>query len=253
MIVYGINPVGEALEVSPETVQRVYLRRSRSSPRLQKLIDLCRKNRIPVHFEAARTLDRKTGGEKHQGVVAELTAHAYTELEEVLAKRPTLLVLLDGVEDPRNLGAVIRTAEAAGADALLLPRRGSCGITPSVIKTSAGAALHLKTCRIGNVADTLERLKTGGFWTVGLDISGKENMEAIDVELPLVLVIGSENRGLRRRVREKIDFLVRLPMRGKVGSLNLSAAAAVLIYRIMDRRSALRTSAPAQDSAKHRS
>ena len=132
----------------------------------------------------------------------------------------------------------MRTAEAAGVDALLLPQRRTCDITPAVIKTSAGAALHLQTCRIGNVANTLESLKDAGFWIVGLDTSGEENMDQVDTSLPLVSVVGSENRGLRKLVKEKVDFLVRLPMRGKVASLNLSVAAAILIYRIIDRRTA---------------
>jgi len=236
MILFGINPINEALENSPDQIQRVFLTQRKSNPRIQRLIALCRSQRIPIHFEPPKTLDRKAGGQKHQGVVAELVAHSYTDFDDVLKKGPSLLVLLDGIEDPGNLGAVIRTAEAAGVDALLLPQRRTCGITPTVIKASAGAALHLKTCRIGNVANTLDGLKEAGFWIIGLDASGQESMDPIDTSLPLVIVVGSENRGLRRLVKEKVDFLVRLPMSGKVKSLNLSVAAAILIYRIVDKR-----------------
>jgi 23S rRNA (guanosine2251-2'-O)-methyltransferase len=232
VILYGINPVHEALLNSADKVQRVYFLRGKSNPRIQELIDLCRQNRLPVHFEAPKILDRKSEGQKHQGVVAEMAAHHYADFSDLLDRKPSLLVLLDGVEDPGNLGAVIRTAEAAGVHALLLPNRRTCGITPAVIKASAGAALHLEICRIGNVANTLEQLKDCGYWIVGLDI-----LSQIDTRLPLVLVIGSENRGLRRLVKEKTDFLVRLPMHGKVESLNLSAAAAILIYRIIELRS----------------
>jgi 23S rRNA (guanosine2251-2'-O)-methyltransferase len=237
VILYGINPVHEALLNSADKVQRVYFLRGKSNPRIQELIDLCRQNRLPVHFEAPKILDRKSEGQKHQGVVAEMAAHHYADFSDLLDRKPSLLVLLDGVEDPGNLGAVIRTAEAAGVHALLLPNRRTCGITPAVIKASAGAALHLEICRIGNVANTLEQLKDCGYWIVGLDMGGQESLSQIDTRLPLVLVIGSENRGLRRLVKEKTDFLVRLPMHGKVESLNLSAAAAILIYRIIELRS----------------
>jgi len=237
VILYGINPVHEALVNSADQVQRVYFLRGKSNPRIQELIDLCRQYRLPVHFEAPKVLDRKSEGQKHQGVVAEMAAHRYADFSDLLNRKPSLLVLLDGVEDPGNLGAVIRTAEAAGVHALLLPNRRTCGITPAVIKASAGAALHLEICRIGNVANTLEQLKECGYWIVGLDMGGQEGWSQIDARLPLVLVIGSENRGLRRLVKEKTDFLVRLPMHGKVESLNLSAAAAILIYRIIELRS----------------
>jgi 23S rRNA (guanosine2251-2'-O)-methyltransferase len=241
MILYGINAVREAVLASPSKIQRVIFVRGKSSSRVQELIDECRNKRLPIQFEATRTLDRKAAGQRHQGVVAELNAISFSNLDEVLSKEPRLLVLLDGIEDPGNLGAVIRTSEAAGVDSLLLPQRHSCGITPTVIRASAGAALHLRICRIGNVAQTLGLLKKRGFWIIGLDSSGEEEMREIDFSLLLVLVVGSENRGLRRLVSEKVDHLIRIPMHGRVASLNLAAAAAVMLYRIVDQRNRLRS------------
>lgn len=239
MLIFGIHPVLEALRSDSSTVEKVIVTRGKGNPRLQEIIDLAREHRVALQFEPQEALTRKAGTPNHQSVVAEIASVQLSTIEQVLARKPRLLVLLDGVEDPHNLGAVIRTAEAAGVDAILLPQRHSCGITATVTKVSAGAAMHLPICRIGNVAQTLERLQQEGFWSVGLDMSGKEGLAEIDLSLPLVLVVGAENRGLRRLVREKCDFLLRLPMKGKVSSLNLSVAAGVLIYTISMKRNNL--------------
>jgi 23S rRNA (guanosine2251-2'-O)-methyltransferase len=182
-------------------------------------------------------LNRKAGVKQHQDVLAELSEVTYWDLEGLVKSKPGLLILLDGVEDPRNLGGVIRTAEAAGVGGVLLPRRGNCGITPTVIKSSAGAALHVKICRIGNTVRAMERLKKEGFWLVGLDLSGDEDISKIETDVPLAVVVGNEQRGLRRLVREHCDSLARLPMKGKLSSLNLSVAVGVLLYSIILRDS----------------
>lgn len=232
MFVYGTNPVLEALESSGSNVRRILVARGKGGSRLNEILQLARSEGVPVVFEPIDALDRKAKGEKHQGVLAEISEITYSSLEDILGVAPKLLLLLDGVEDPRNLGAVLRTAEAAGVDGVLLPHRHSCGITPAAVKTSAGAALHLKVCRIGNVAQTLDQLKERGFWTVGLDLEGEEGFDQLEPNLPLVLVVGGEDRGLRRLVRRKCDFLIRLPIFGNVSSLNLSVAAGIAIYAI---------------------
>jgi 23S rRNA (guanosine2251-2'-O)-methyltransferase len=232
MFIHGINSVAEALGSTKSRIRRIVVARGKGSSRLQEIIRLAKGKGVPVTFEPVDALDRKTQGQNHQGILAEMSEIEYSSLEEILEASPKLLLLVDGVEDPRNLGAVLRTAEAAGVDGILLPHRHTCGITPAAVKTSAGAALHLKICRIGNVAQTLVQLKEAGFWTVGLDTEGEEGFSQLQPDLPLVLVVGGEDRGLRRLVRQNCDFLVRLPIFGNVSSLNLSVAAGIAIYAV---------------------
>ncbi len=232
MIVFGVNSVLEALASSSAHIERVTVAGKRGNARLQEIIDRARELGIPIHFEPPESLTRRAGTRAHQSVIAELSEVALASLEEVLAARPERILLLDGVEDPRNLGAVLRTAEAIGIRSVLLPKRHSCGVTPTVVRTSAGAALHLQIGRIGNVVQALGQLKESGYWSVGLDMRGSEHPEGIDPTSPLVIVIGGEDRGLRRLVREHCDFLIRLPMRGQVSSLNLSVAAGILLYSL---------------------
>jgi 23S rRNA (guanosine2251-2'-O)-methyltransferase len=232
MFVYGINSVSEALGVAKSSIRRIVVGRGKGGGRIQEIIRLAKSKGVPVSFEPVDALDRKAKGQKHQGVIAEISEVEYSSLKEILTGGPKLLLLVDGVEDPRNLGAVLRTAEAAGVDGVLLPHRHTCGITPAAVKTSAGAAMHLKVCRIGNVAQTLAQLKKEGFWTVGLDIKGEEGFSQLNRDLPLVLVVGGEDRGLRRLVRQNCDFLIRLPILGNVSSLNLSVAAGIAIYAV---------------------
>ena len=235
MIIYGINPVLEALESSTSRIERIVVARGKHSGRIQEVIDRARSNGIAVHFEPVEGLHRRAGGKGHQMVLAEIAEITFQSLDSILDGQPNRLLVLDGVEDPRNLGAVLRTAEAAGIDSILLPQRHTSGVTPTVVKTSAGAALHVKIAKIGNVTETLKRLKEAGYWTVGLDMKGREGLGQIDPASKLVLVVGGEDRGLRRLVRENCDFLVRLPMRGQVSSLNLSVAAGILFYLLLER------------------
>jgi 23S rRNA (guanosine2251-2'-O)-methyltransferase len=236
MVVFGIHPVLEALESQKIKILRILVTRGRAGKRLQHIIDRAREEGIALHFESRAVLDRKSGVTRHQDVVAELSEVAYADLTELIASNPRLLLLLDQVEDPRNLGGVLRTAEAAGVGGVVLPQRGSCGITAAVVKSSAGAALHLKVCRVGNLVRVMEELKRRGFWLVGLDLRGDEGINRIDTSVPLAVVVGNEQKGLRRLVREHCDHLVRLPMKGKTSSLNLSVAAGVLLYSIVMQR-----------------
>lgn len=237
MIVFGINPVTEALLSNTAKITRLLVSRGKAGGRLQKVVDLARGRSVPIHFEPAEALTRKAETNRHQDVVAELAGAPYLGLDTLLERRPTLLLLVDGVEDPRNLGAVLRTAEACGVEGVLLPERHSCGLTAVVVKASAGAALHLPVARIGNVAQTLRVLKGLGFWTVGLDMRGGTDPDAVDTSSPLLVVVGGEDRGIRRLVAEQCDFLVSLPMTGKVSSLNLSVAAGILLFQISRKRS----------------
>lgn len=232
MLVYGINAVIEALSSDTRRIERITIAKGKAGRRLQQIIDQARAAKIPVHFEPEPALERKAGTRAHQSVIAEIAAAELASLDAVLERRPRLLLLVDGVEDPHNLGAVIRTAEAAGVEAVLLPNRHTCGITPAVVKTSAGAALHLPVCRVGNLVQTIKTLKESGFWVVGLDMAGESRFDEIDTSLPLAVVVGGESRGVRRLVRENCDFLLGLPMKGNVSSLNLSVAAGILLYTL---------------------
>jgi len=233
MLVFGIHPVLEALDAGGAKIRRIFLTKGKSGKRLQEVIDRARELGVPLNFETKEVLTLKSGVTQHQNVVAELSEVAYASLAELLEEKPQLLLLLDQVEDPRNLGGVIRTADAAGVEGILLPQRGTCGITATVVKSSAGAALHARICRVGNLVRAMEKLKEEGFWLVGLDLAGEETTDHIDTTLPLAVVVGNEQHGLRRLVREHCDYLVRLPMKGKVSSLNLSVAVGVLLYTIV--------------------
>jgi len=235
MIIHGINAVTEALQEEKPNLERISVTRGRTSPRIQKIIDLARSRNIPVQFQPLEALTRKAETPRHQDVVAEISAGTVATFEEILEGQPSLILALDGVEDPRNLGAVLRTADAAGADGILLPKYHSCGITPAVVQVSQGAALHMKIARIGNLVTVLESLKEQGFWVVGLDMQGKNKVHEIAPDTKLVVVIGGEHRGVRPLVRQHCDFLISLPMKGHVSSLNLSVAAGILLYQLMER------------------
>ncbi len=236
MIIYGVNAVREALLATDSRVARLFISRDSSNTRLHHLVHLARKSGIPVSLEPAERLAQKAATTHHQQVVAKISAIPYRSLDSILAEDPRLLLLTDCVEDPRNLGALLRTGEAAGVEGVLLPRRNNCGVTPSVVRSSAGAALHLKICRISNVVRSLEKLKKIGFWIVGLDLQGQHRFEQVDVREPLTLIVGGEHKGLRPLVKRHCDFRVSLPMKGKVLSLNLSVAAAIFLYRVAQER-----------------
>ncbi len=204
---------------------------------MQEVVDLCRAASVPVRFEPRGALDRAAGGTAHQGVVAIGAAHRYRALEDVIGKAQ-MLVILDGVEDPHNLGAIVRTAHAAGADAVVIPERRAAGLTDVVAKASAGALEHLPVVRAGNLNRTLEILKEHGYWTVGLDERGDHFYDRIDYPERTALVLGGEGKGLHHQVKKHCDFLVRIPMAGKISSLNVSVAAGVVLFEWRRRRRA---------------
>jgi len=207
----------------------VLIARGAGGPRLQEIIDLARERSVPVRFEPREALDRACHGAVHQGVVAFGAAQRYAGLEQVLAGAE-LLVLLDGVEDPHNLGAIVRTAHAAGASAVLVPERRAAGLTEAVAKAAAGALEHLPVVRIGNVTRTLEDLKTRGFWIYGLDERASQLYSEADYARPTVFVLGAEGRGLHELVKKHCDALVRIPMAGTISSLNVSVAAGIVLF-----------------------
>ena len=236
MIIYGINSVREALQSKTNRPDHIWITRGKMNPRLQQILQLAKRQQVPVRLESTQTLTKKAHTRDHQDVAGEILEVGYTDFKDLVQAKPTLLLMVDGVEDPRNLGALLRTAEATGVEGVLIPNRRSCSITPTVVKSSAGGAIHLKISRIGNVVQALEELKRQGFWVVGLDMQGDHSMEEIDAGGLTVVVVGGEHQGLRKLVRKHCDFLVSLPMKGRISSLNLSVAAGVLLYEIVRKR-----------------
>ncbi|MGH2868425.1 MAG: 23S rRNA (guanosine(2251)-2'-O)-methyltransferase RlmB [Solirubrobacteraceae bacterium] len=223
MIVYGRNPVHEAIR-GPRTVKRVWA--SSGAGREPWLAPLA----AITSAADPQDIERLCGSDGHQGVCAEVSAYRYADADELLALPDALIIALDQVQDPQNLGAIARTAECAGASGLILPERRSAEVTPAVCKASAGAAEHLPIAKIRNLADFLAAAKRAGLWCYGADASGPSPYREIKFGGPTVLVLGSEGRGLRQRVAGACDALVSIPLRGKIDSLSVSAAAAVLIY-----------------------
>jgi 23S rRNA (guanosine2251-2'-O)-methyltransferase len=224
----GIHPVREALRAG-RALDRVHIVKGAAGARLQEIIELCRERRVPVRFEPREALDRMVKSVPHQGVVAFAATERYVTLEEVL---PTarLLVVLDGVEDPHNLGAVIRSAHAAGASAVVIPERRAAPLTETVAKASAGALSLIPVVQVGNLNRTLELLKQKNFWTYGMDERGSEVYSEVQYSNPAAIVFGAEGHGLHEQVRKHCDFLVRIPMVGKIASLNVSVTAGIVLF-----------------------
>ena len=239
--IYGLNAVSEAIKARGRAFQWVGLAKERHDLRLQRIIEECRKLGVPVRFLQRTELDRMAGNAAHQGVVAVTSAKQYSGLEDVIeAKRGehSLIVVLDGIEDPHNLGAIIRTADAAGADGVVIPERRAAGVTGTVTKISAGASEHLPIARVTNIARSVEELKDRNIWVVGLDERGSQTYDAIDYKMDCAIVLGAEGKGVHDLVAKKCDFLVSIPMLGKVSSLNVSVAAGVVLYEVVRQRRA---------------
>jgi len=232
-VLSGIHPVAEALRAG-RPLDRVLVASGAGGPRLQEIIDRARQAGVPVRFEQRAALDRMAGTPAHQGVVALGAAQKYAELDSLAAAE--LLVILDGIEDPHNLGAIIRTAHAAGAGGVVVPERRASGVTDVVAKAAAGALEHLPIIRVTNVNRALEDLKKRGYWVYGLDERGSEDYDRVEFTAPTALVLGAEGKGLHEQVRKHCDVLVRIPMEGKIASLNVSVAAGIVLFEWKRRR-----------------
>jgi 23S rRNA (guanosine2251-2'-O)-methyltransferase len=238
-LIYGINSVAEALKARGRAFEFVCVAKERHDLRLQRIIEECRRIGLPVRFVSRAELDRMAGAVAHQGVVAVSSAKQYSDLDDLItAKRGvySLVLVLDGIEDPHNLGAIIRTADAAGVDGLIIPERRAAGVSGTVTKVSAGATAHLPIAKVTNIARTLEDLKAQNIWTVGLDERAPQTYDSLDYNMNCALVLGAEGKGVHDLVRKKCDFLVSIPMLGKVPSLNVSVAAGVVLYEIVRQR-----------------
>ena len=238
-VIYGIHPVEEAVERRPRAIEYVAVARERRDAKVEKVVEQCRRAGVALRFMTREDLRRLAHTDAHQGLAAVAAARSYLGLDELIGGRRgkhAFLLVLDGVEDPHNLGAIIRTADGAGADGVVIPERRSVGVNATVAKVAAGAAESLPIARVTNISRTLEELKAQNIWTVGLDERGSQVYDALDYRMDCALVLGGEGAGLHDLVRKRCDFLVSIPMLGKVPSLNVSVAAAVVMYELARQR-----------------
>lgn len=235
MLIYGINPVLEAIRAGRVKSLRVS---PRADERLTELVREAEQRGIAIRRVAADELDHAAQGGRHQGVVADAAESEAISLDELVAgaKAAPLIIVLDGIEDPQNLGAILRTADAAGADGVVRQARHAAALGGAAAKASAGAIAHVKIAEVVNIARSLEALKEAGVWTVGLAGDVDKRYDAIDFTLPTAIVVGAEGTGLRRLVRERCDWLVSIPMAGHVQSLNVSVATGIALFEAVRQR-----------------
>lgn len=227
-ILIGIHPVKEALTAG-RPLDRVLVAKGAGGPRIQEIVDLCRQRKVALRFEPREALDRNAGGSgRHQGVVAFGAEKKYEDFDAIVDRE--LVVVLDGVEDPHNLGAILRTASAVGAGAVVIPERRAVGVTETVAKAAAGALEHMTIVRVTNIAQAVEKLKAAGYWIYGLDERGEKTYDDVDYDAKCAIVLGAEGHGLHDNVRKACDFLIRIPMSGPIPSLNVSVAAGIVLF-----------------------
>lgn len=239
-VLIGRNAVTEALRAG-RGINKILLADGDREGQVSEITALAKERGIILQFVERSKIESIAGGLRHQGVLAYVAPVAYAELDDILAKaeaagEPPFLLLLDELEDPHNLGALLRTADATGVHGVLIPKRRSVPLTATVAKTSAGAVEYVPVARIGNISQTLKALKEKGFWVAGADMDGSQNYYEADLTGPLVLVVGSEGKGMGRLTKEQCDFIVKMPMVGKINSLNASVAGSILMYESMRQR-----------------
>ena len=238
-LVIGRNAVTETLKAG-RSVNKILVAKGSNDGSIKKILALANEAKIIVEFVERQKLDKICGGERHQGIIAQVAAIQYSSVEEILEiaaskNQPPFIILLDELEDPHNFGAILRTADAVGVHGVIIPKRRSVSLNSTVAKTSAGAMEYVKVAQVTNVAQTLKNLREEGLKVIGGDMEG-ENIFSADLSGGIVLVIGNEGKGIRRLTRENCDLLVKIPMVGKINSLNASVAGAVLMYEIFKQR-----------------
>jgi 23S rRNA (guanosine2251-2'-O)-methyltransferase len=254
-IIYGLIPVLEALRGGGKKLEQITIAEGARQERLRELLDLAKQARVPVHRAPRLALDRELPGVTHQGVIAKTAAATYRDAGELLDElsslvgtaTPPLVLGLDAVEDPRNLGAILRTAECAGVAGIFIPERRAVGLTATVAKAAAGALEHVSVARVTNLVQLIEQLKERNIWVIGAAADGASDYTDWDWTVPSALFIGGEGTGLHRLVRERCDALVRIPLQGRIESLNVSVAAGIILYEALRQRSRARSLASKSD------
>jgi 23S rRNA (guanosine2251-2'-O)-methyltransferase len=237
-LIYGINPVSEALRSDGCRVKEVWVAKSRDLTRLKEITGMAASQGVPIRQVERSKLDSLTASAPHQGIVGFIDQFNYCDLDDVLhqGEDTPFLLVLDGIEDPRNLGALIRTADACGVWGVIIPKDRAAGITPAVAKSSAGALFHLPVVRIANIPTALRRIKERGIWVVGAAVEAQTDLFRQDLSIPVAVVIGGEGRGIRPLIKRECDLLVSIPMKGKVTSLNASVAGSIILYEVVRQR-----------------
>ena len=244
--IYGLMPVLEALRAGNKRLEQITIAEGARHERLRELLDLAKHARVPVHRSPRFALDRALPGVTHQGIIARTAAATYRDPDELLDEltarvgtaEPPLVLGLDTVEDPRNLGAILRTAECAGVGGVFIPERRAVGLTATVAKAAAGALEHISVARVTNLVQLIEQLKQRNIWVIGAAADGTSDYTEWDWTVPSALFLGGEGTGLHRLVRERCDALVRIPLLGRIESLNVSVAAGVILYEALRQRTA---------------
>lgn len=240
-VIYGLMPVLESLRANSRRVEKVMIADGAREHRVSEIVDLARSAGVPFQRVPRESLERFVEpGSNHQGVIAVTAAADYVDadalLEEIVAKPDALVVILDGIEDPRNLGAILRTAECAGADGVFIPEHRAAGLTDTVVKTAAGATEYIRIAKVKNLNRLIEELKSNNIWVIGTSGDAPADYTEWDWTRPSALVLGSEGKGLHRLVSDNCDSLVRIPMSGKIDSLNVSVAAGVILFEAIRQR-----------------
>ena len=240
-IIYGIHPVQEALKSSHLQIEKILIGTQTLHPPLQSILEIANTREIPVTFTTRESLDRMTKGGVHQNVVGLVKETPYTDIGEILShwkKQGTkaLFLILDGIQDPQNFGSLIRTGLGCGAHGIVIPKDRSVGITPVVIKASAGATAHLPITRVVNIAATIDLLRKEGIWVYGASGEAKDLIYQLDLNIDLAIVIGAEGKGMRPLVKKKCDRLFSIPMKGPLSSFNASVSGGMILYEVMRQR-----------------
>ncbi len=239
--VYGVNPILEILKARSRPVEKIFIAKGRKGGAIEEIIERARALGIPFRFEPKEVINKRSGTEKNQGVLGLIGVKDYIPVEALL-KIPQergeipFFLILDGIQDPRNFGAIIRTAEAGGVHGIIVPKGWTAGLTETVAKASAGALEYVSISRVGSLPKTIDLLKKEGLWIVGLEVGGERLYYDVDFNMPLALIAGAEGWGLSELVRKKSDILASLPLKGKVNSLNVSVAVGIAIYEIWRQR-----------------
>lgn len=237
MQIEGRNAVMEALKNDRE-IDYIYIKKGETEGSINKIIGKAKAKKILIKTVDKNKLDEMSESENHQGIIAVANEYKYYELEDVLEEvkdKPSFFLILDEIEDPHNLGAIIRSAEASGVDAIIIPKRRACQVNATVEKTAAGATSHMKVVRVTNLVQTIEKMKEQGIWIYSVDMDGSEYTRT-DLNGKIALVIGNEGKGISRLIKEKSDFTISIPMKGHINSLNASVAASVLMFEAVRQR-----------------